>query len=267
MTNNFDAENAKKIIYDDNVNITEASPLKDLVQIALNITLIIISIYLFVFITSGIILQTLSSEKQIAMENFISHFVNLTDIAELSETEKQRLYNIRNRILEIDPKFPKTSNLDINVINEPQLNAFCYPNGNIYITSALYQELKSDEELTFIIAHEMAHYKHKDHLLSLRRSLSNGVILIIISFVNPNSKEIGTLVNGGLNVTDLKFSRGAEEKADKYAIKIMNILYGNAKAGVDVMQTLKSKNSFDIEFLSTHPNLDKRIKYIQKFSH
>ena len=73
-------------------------------------------------------------------------------------------------------------------------------------------------------------------------------------------------MDDSLNVTELKFSRGAEEKADKYAIDIMNKLYGNAKAGVSVMTTLKDKNSFDIEFLSSHPNIDKRIKYIQNFS-
>ena len=112
----------------------------------------------------------------------------------------------------------------------------------------------------------MAHYKYKDHLLNLRRNISNSVVLIMISFASPDNQDIGKVLDGGLNITDLKFSWIAEEKADEYAIKIMNKLYGNAKAGVYVMKILKEKNKFDIEFLSTHPNLDKRINYIQKFS-
>lgn len=266
MTSNFDAEAAKKIIYEDNVNITETNPLKDLVQIMLNILLFVVSIYSFIFITSGIILKTLSAEQQVAIENFISPSVCPTNVVVLSAEENQRLSSIKNRILKVDSKFPKTSNLNINVIKEKQLNALCYPNGNIYITSALYKELKSDEEFAFVIAHEMAHYKYKDHLLNLRRNIANGAVLILVAFANPNNKDIGTLIEGSLNVTELKFSRGVEEKADKYAINIMNKLYGNARAGVYVMTTLKDKNSFDIEFLSSHPNLDKRIKYIQKFS-
>lgn len=265
MTNNFDAENAKKIIFDDNVNITETNTLKDLVQIVLNIILIIVCVYLFVFYTSGIILISLSPEQQVVVENFISPSVK-TDTIELTEKEKQKLKDIRNNILKVDPKFPKTSNLDINVIKNKQLNALCYPNGNIYITSALYNELKTDEELTFVIAHEMAHYRNKDHLLNLRRGISNSVILILTAFASPNNREISTVIDGSLEITDLKFSRGVEEKADKYAIKIMNILYGNAKAGADVMKTLKYKNRFDVEFLSSHPNIDKRINYIEKFS-
>ena len=263
MTNNFDAENAKKIIYDDNINVTESNPLKDF----LNIVLIIVCVYLFVFIASDVVIKTLSPEQQVVVENFISPSVNPEEIVKLPEKDKQRINSIKSRILKIDSKFPKTSNLDINVIEEKQLNALCYPNGNIYITSALYKELKTDEQLTFVIAHEMAHYRHKDHLLNLRRSLSNGVVLILAAFANPNNKQIETIIDDTLNITDLKFSRGVEANADKYAIKVMNALYGNAKAGVDVMNILKDKNRFDVEFLSSHPNLDKRINYIRKSSY
>ena len=266
MTNNFDAESAKKIIYDDNINVTEGNPLKDFFQIVLNLVLILACVYMFVFALSGIIIKNLSSKQQVLIENFISPLVKPCEIVELSDIEKQRLTDIKNRILKVDTKFPDTSNLDINVMRKKQLNALCYPNGHIYITSSLYKELKSEEELTFVIAHEMAHYRYKDHLLNLRRNISNSVILIMIAFANPNNKDIARAVEGSLSITDLTFSRRAEEKADKYAIKIMNILYGNARAGLDVMEKLRIKNSFDIEFLSTHPNFDKRINYIKNFS-
>jgi len=265
MTNNFDAEAARKIIYDDNVNITEPNPLKDLVQIGINIILIIAGIYGFIYFSSGIVLNSLSPEKQVAVENLISPSLK-TEVIQISETEQQRLNNIKNNILKIDPDFPKTSNLDIKIIKEDMLNALCYPNGNIYITSSFYKELKTDEELTFVIAHEMAHYRHKDHLLNLRRGLSNGVVLILLSIANPDNNNVAAVVEDGLNITDLKFSRGVEEKADKYAIAVMNKLYGNTDAGVKVMNILKEKNHFNIEFISSHPNLDKRINYIKKYS-
>ena len=51
MTDNFDAEAAKKIIDDDNINITESNSLKDFIQIMLNITLFVASVYIFIFIT------------------------------------------------------------------------------------------------------------------------------------------------------------------------------------------------------------------------
>ena len=52
----------------------------------------------------------------------------------------------------------------------------------------------------------MAHYKYKDHLLNLRRNISNSVVLIMISFASPDNQDIGKVLDGGLNITDLKFS-------------------------------------------------------------
>ena len=265
MTDDYDMEAAKRLIYDDNVNVTESNPLKEFAKICVQLALIIIFVYFSIYIVSGIVLKSLPIEKQIAIENFMSPSLKYKSV-ELADTEKQRLEKIKNNILKVDKKFPKTSNLEIGVIEEKQLNALCYPNGNIYITSSLYKELDTDEKLTFVIAHEMAHYRHKDHLLNLRRNISNGVVLILLSVANPNNSQISNIAEGGLSITDLKFSRGAEENADKYAIKISNILYGNSKAGAEVMKTLKDKNIFDVEFLSTHPNIDKRIKYINKSS-
>ena len=265
MTNNFDAEAAKRILYEDNINVTEPNHLKDLVQILLNLILIILCIYLLIYTLSGAVLMSLSPEKQVMVENFISPKLN-TEVVNISKEEQSRINKVKQKILKVDYKFPKTSNMDIKVINNKQLNALCYPNGNIYITSELFKYLDDDEKLTFVIAHEMGHYKHKDHLLNLRRNISNDVILILISFASPENASVSRSVEDGLNIVDLKYSRGVEEKADIYAIRIMNAIYGNAKAGVEVMKTLKDKNKFDIEFLSTHPNIDKRIKTIEKYS-
>ena len=266
MTNNYDAEAAKKIILDDsNINVTVKNPFKDLFQIIINLVLILLCVYFVIYVFSGVFLMSMSPERQVAVEKLISPKVS-TKVVELSDAEQARLYKIRDNILKVDYKFPKTSNVDINVIDKKQLNALCYPNGNIYITSELYKYLTTDERLTFVIAHEMGHYKHKDHLLNLRRNLSNSAVLILISIMNPNNADVTKVVEGGLVITDLKYSRNVEEKADKYAIKIMNAIYGNAQAGVEVMNILEEKNHLDIEFLSSHPNIKKRIRTIQKLS-
>lgn len=266
MTDNFNAEIAKSIIDSENINITESNSLKDFAAIVMNLFIFIISIYLFIYIASGVALKCLSLDKQIILENFISPSIQ-TNLTKITIEEQERLNKIKQDILNADIKFPKTSNLEIRIINHKQLNALCYPNGNIYITSALYNELETDEELTFVIAHEMAHYRNKDHLLNLRRNISNGAVLLLLSLASPNESNLSRYAESGLNLTDLKFSRGSEAKADRYAVSIMNALYGNARAGVNVLETLKEKNKFDIEFLSTHPNMDKRIKYVKKFSY
>ena len=265
MTNNFDAEAAKKLIYDDNINVTEAHHLKDLFRVLFSLILIIAGIYIFVYVLSGIVLMSLPQEKQIVIEQLISPKIR-ERMVELSEEDEARIQKVRKKILKVDYKFPKNPNMQVKIVDKNQLNALCYPNGNIYITSELFKYLDTEEKLTFVIAHEMAHYKHKDHLLNLRRNISNNVILILISLASPDNIIFSKSIEDSLDIVDLKYSRDLEAKADIYAVRIMNAIYGNAKAGEEVMKILKEKNRLDIEFISSHPNIDKRIRTIHKYS-
>ena len=264
MTNDFDSETAKTIILDDeNVNVSVPNPFKDLIQVCINLILIIAFIYLFAYTLSGIIISTMPIKKQIAVENFIAKIFKLPSV-EISFEEQQRLNQARDKILKLDSNYPKTSNLNIKIVDKKELNAFCYPNGNIYITSSLFKELKNDE-LIFIIAHEMAHYKHKDHLKGLRRNISNMIVIYSVAF-GTNNKQVSTFTEQGLQMSDLKLSRNDEKQADMYASEILLKLYGKTNAGVSVMQKLKKENEFNIEFLSDHPDIDKRIKYIKNYA-
>lgn len=259
----FDAEAAKRIIDCENVNVTEKNTLKDLFQLCCGFLLVLFSIYMTVFFVANIAINSLPIEKQIFIENLIS-FDGNNKVIPIPDSEQEKLYWIKDNILKIDKKFPKTSNLNIYILESEQYNAFCYPNGHIYITSALYKYLDSYEKLTFVIAHEMGHYRYKHHLQGLKRGISNAVVITILSVVNPNSTILKDITDNGFKITTLKFSRAAEKKADEYAAKILKVMYGDTKAGVEVMNILKDKSMDNFEFVSTHPNYKNRIKNIKR---
>ena len=264
MINDYDAENAKRIIFDD-VNVTHNNPLKELFKLLASLALILIGIYGIMFVTTDIIIRVLPIDKQIALEDVLANMIH-EDEEWTSEAQEKALKKARNNVLKADPTFPKTSNLNMFVIDNDGLNALCYPNGNIYITSGLYNKIKNEEQLTFVIAHEMGHYKHKDHLMQLRRNVAGSTVMFILALVNPNDKEIAKIAENIIDWNDLSYSRRVEENADTYAIKIANKLYGDAESGVEVMKILDENHGFDIEFLSTHPNIPKRIENIRKKS-
>ena len=158
---------------------------------------------------------------------------------------------------------PNGPDYDEVIINDTHMNALCYPNGNIYITSELYKRLTDDEMLTFVIAHEMAHYKNKDHLMNLRKGISNASIIIFMSIVSPNNQEASKIIEGTLSLSDLKYSRSVEAKADLYAAKILNELYGRTTGGVQVLKILSGQDTGAPEVLSDHPDIQKRIEKLQ----
>jgi Zn-dependent protease with chaperone function len=252
----------KALIYD-NINVTEENPLKEFFKIIVQLIVYIVLFYFLIFFGSGIIIKTLSIEKQIKLENFITNLSHIKT-KEISEGDKDRLSKVRNLILENDVKFPKTSKLDIGIIDHEEMNALCFPNGNIYITDKLYEKLDTDEKLTFVIAHEMGHYKNRDHLMNLRKSISSSAVIVSLCVLGIES-NVATLVTETMDLSDYKYSKRVEANADKYAAKRLLSLYGNTNGGIEVINILKD-GEYNIEFdmLSTHPSLNKRILYLKK---
>lgn len=254
----------KALIYD-NVNVTEEDPLKEFFKVVIQLATYIILFYLLIFCSSGLIIKTLSIEKQIKLENFIT---NLSQVKtkKITDEEKQRLINIRNVILEDDAKFPKTSKLDIGIIEHEEMNALCFPNGNIYITDKLFEKLDTEEKLTFVIAHEMGHYKNKDHLMNLRKSISNNVVILSLCILGVEQK-FTTIVSETLDLSDYKFSKQIEANADKYAAKRLLSIYGNTNGGIEVLNILEEgKYNIEFDMLSTHPSLNKRLLFLKKLN-
>lgn len=259
-------EEAIKALVYDNVNVTEKNPLKELMKIIFQLCIYIVIAYFLVFQLSGFFIKNLSISQQIWLENAIANTSSVKTI-EITDLEKERLLRAKNLILENDFNFPKTSKLDIGIINHEEMNALCYPNGNIYITDTLYKHLDTDEKLVFVIAHEMAHYKNRDHLMNLRKNLASNFVILSFAIFGSDISRASDLVSASLDLADIKYSKRKEALADKYAAKILKNIYGNVNAGIEVINILNKGNyGLDLEFLSTHPSLEKRILYLRKIN-
>jgi Zn-dependent protease with chaperone function len=58
------------------------------------------------------------------------------------------------------PKF----SYKVSVHDQATVNAVALPGGNIIVFKGLLTELKSENEVAMILAHELGHYAHRDHL-------------------------------------------------------------------------------------------------------
>lgn len=258
-----DFERQRILIEGENVNVSESNVLKEFFKILVNIALWIIVIYFTVFIISGIVIKTIPIKKQIALENLLSKIVIIGNTADLDKKSAEKINKIKNKILKYDKKFPKTSKLNVKITDDTELNALCMPNGDIYITSALFDKIKMhDDMLFFVLAHEMAHYKNKDHIMNLRKNIASGVALMIVSFSGNDS--VYTIINRTVDLSDLNYSRGVEARADIYAGKMLLKEYGNISGGINALSLLSDKQYPEqFYFLSTHPTIEKRIKSLK----
>lgn len=258
--NNELEERYRKLI-EDNVNVGKRSDGKEFLILIAGLVGFCLLVFIFADSISNLLIDNMSDKTQRKIENAIS-FGTITQNTVNSQKVSQ-LETIRNRITRLDKNLQGKSKFPIYIINEKSINAFVYPNGTIYVTSGLIKEITDEEVLTFVIAHELGHYAHRDHLKGVSRNIISSVIM---SIVTCGQKDLHVTVNNISSLTGLKYSRNQERNADKYANKVVYKLYGRNTGAVKFFKYLQAKENTPefLYYFSTHPSTKERLKLIQK---
>lgn len=156
-------------------------------------------------------------------------------------------------------KVKKFQNYDIYIKDSDEINAFASPWANIFLTKALLENVENEEELIFVLAHEIWHIE-KRHILkrfSLEMPFSMTLNFLWLNFWD-------WIIDSQKLLWDY-FSRNDEKEADKEAMKLVNSLWLNLKCSTRFFERFKENNSIEIpEILSTHPSDTNRIKNLLK---
>lgn len=161
----------------------------------------------------------------------------------------------QNIVLHSDAKVPFT----IKVIDADEVNAFALPGGFFYVNKGLVLAADNEAELAGVMAHEIAHVCARHYMETERKmqvldyGLLAGMILGggIIGNVLYNG---GGLIEG---LAFLKFSRGAEEEADKLGVQYMWAAGYDPNAMATMFEKLEAKNKKKpgtiSKLFATHP--------------
>jgi predicted Zn-dependent protease len=171
----------------------------------------------------------------------------------------------QNIVLHSDAKIPFT----IKVIDSDEVNAFALPGGYFYVNSGLILAADNEAELAGVMAHEIAHVAARHAMENQGKGalISYGAIAGIIfggpilSTVLQNSTGIlGTLAM-------LKFSRGAEEEADRLGVQYLYASGYDPNGMATMFEKLAAQNKKKpgslTKLFSSHPqSLDRRDESI-----
>ena len=191
-----------------------------------------------------------------------------------NDEEMKRVRRIAEKIV---AQLPEPAPIRLFLLREDTINAFCLPNGSIYIHSGLLKNVKDDDELAFVIAHEYAHFaaRHSNEEASKRIFLLAGDVLAE-NKANKLEKEgkkakgvllRGSYLGGGVVGAVLPFSRKMESEADTLGIRYMARAGYDPEGAVRITQRLASMNPNDPlwkKLLSSHPAGPKRLERMQK---
>lgn len=222
------------------------------------IALILLSYFIFIPALAEFIATKVPSSYEAELgQNIYDQISSDFDIDE----EKSAAANEFFKELNIESDYP----IQITVVNAPIKNAYALPGGHIVVYDEILQEMNSEDEFVALLCHEYSHVALKHTTRSLFRSLGTYMVL---SFVLSDINGImGVLIENAHNVKSLSYTRSLEEEADQNGLRLMIKAGVNPVGMVNLFKHLKEPkdDTVDIpQFLSTHPMLDERIKYIEK---
>jgi len=134
------------------------------------------------------------------------------------------------------------------------------PGGLIIVTQGLLDKVESENELAFVLGHELGHYRNRDHI----RALGRGIVLSLFFSVATGSDAAGL----GLKVSDLalrSFSRKQESRADEFALAMVYTQYGHVNEAWRLFERWEDDESFRelVPYLSTHPQAGDRVDSLE----
>ncbi len=101
------------------------------------------------------------------------------DGIEERDADEQRLQALVDRMADHWPDNPYQ--FRAAVLNGDDPNAFAFPGGWIVVSRGLLEQTDSENELAFVVGHEIGHFKNRDHLRGLGRGVALAIAMSVIA--------------------------------------------------------------------------------------
>lgn len=152
----------------------------------------------------------------------------------------------------------------IKVVKDPNLNAFAFPNGVIYIHTGILARMDNEAQLAALLAHEMVHCTHR-HSMRVLRSLKDRT-----QTKTATAQNLAQLLGISGSIASISgYTRELETEADRVGLDLA------VKANYDPREVLRLlkllKQEIETEgieepyFFGTHPNVRQRIENVNNW--
>ncbi len=244
-----------------NYNVSPVSPLRELLVLLGGLLAIIVVAYILLGYGADILAAHISPESEQKLASILPYRFDTNKKGDAKEALLQRLIDkIKKKNCAALP-YPVT----VHVVESDIVNAMALPGGRIVVFSGLLDRMQSENELVFVLGHEMGHFKNRDHLRSLGRGL---VFAFISTLIDSSNGSVAHLIGKSVQVTESGFSREQESAADAFALQTLNCVYGHVGGSTDFFKHMPKKldPGHIGHYFSSHPENEKRIRALTALS-
>lgn len=242
------------------INYSQDEPLKDLLILLAGAAAIVVAAVFVLALAAGWLAARIpfDTERRLAAQ-FESSLDDKESSAPETEAVRERLQVMADRVARLQD-FPPDMTPVVHVLDDELVNAFATIGGHVIVTRGILEKMPHENALVMLLAHEIAHVKHRDPVVALGRGVAVMTALAVMTGVSDSNALASQLQKAGL-LTTLRFNRGQEQDADEEALRTLMAWYGHTEGASDLFSLLAEVQDGRAppELLSTHPNVERRI--------
>lgn len=208
------------------------------------------------------------TSEEVAMGQTLHNDISRQYRISTDKEKYDRLVRIGTRVAQVSDR--QDYQYKFFLVESEDLNAFTTPGGHIYFFTGLFDRMTTDDQIAAVLAHEIGHCAAKHTIKKFQAALGYDLVgSIVLNHMNFGSgaKQIATMgSNVAMKLVFSAYSRKDEHQADQLGVKYMYLAGYNVNASIQILRLLlkESKGAHPPEILSTHPNLEARIKTVEQ---
>jgi predicted Zn-dependent protease len=165
----------------------------------------------------------------------------------------------------------KQSEFEFVVVDRAELNAFAVPGGIIGINFGILLHTRDEDELSAVLAHELAHLSQRHFARQIEAAEKQEPIaiatllasILLIATNNPDAGFAGLVTSQAASIQSrLAYSREWEQEADRIGMRTLSTAGLDPYAMPSMFQQMLQANRYNErppEFLLTHPVTESRV--------
>lgn len=241
-----------------NDNVSHERPMQEFVLLLTGIG----AICTLLFLASGWLIDVAVSRISPEMEAriFATASPVVQDGAAVADTRRaalQQMVDALRPCLEIG--YP----LRVTLVASSQANAMAAPGGRVLVLEGLLPKVRSENGLAFVLAHELAHFKNRDHLSGLGRGM---VLTALTAVLTGADSGLTRLIAPAAEFGLARYSQERELRADDLALQALVCRYGHV-GGADEFFTAMAEEPLlggIGSYFASHPEARERIKKLEE---
>jgi predicted Zn-dependent protease len=206
----------------------------------------------------------MSDEKEVELGKSLSKQVE-TKFKKIADSSKQaRVSDVGQRLVNVCDR--REILYYFAALDEEEKNAFALPGGYIYVFDGLMENTENDDELAYVLAHEISHIVARHSVDMLKKNIGFNILMVLAKTGAPDNQTVRK-ANAAINLLMLSYSREDELMADSLAVRFMQKAGFKPEGAISFLEKLKEikrREPIRPMYAQTHPYINERIKAVKE---